>query len=259
MMLSIERRGYILKRLEENNSVKVDVLAKDLDVSPMTIRRDLDKLEEEDLALRTHGGAILKSELRSEDLYETKITKNKEIKVKIAEVAFELINDGDTIILDAGTTTLELTRMLNKKKNLTIVTGDLLIASEIYQCNHDLFFVGGKVQRETGAVFDELASRFLESIIVDKAFMGTAAISNTWDLTTVTFEKATVKRKIIDSARQTILLADSSKFGKQCFVKIDSLRAINKFITDKKFTVDEMKRLKNWDIQLINVQGEEDE
>lgn len=252
-MIPAEREAFILEVLKKNGVVTVEELAEHLNVTPMTIRRDLTRLEKQGIAYRSHGGAVLNRPLEKEQSYEVKMLRHHEEKYRIAQAAAELVKDGDTVLLDAGTTTFELATMLKTKKDLTVVTTDLKIAMELYQSDLRLFFSGGQIQKETAGAIGSLPGEFISRIHVDLAFIGTSAVSKDWHICTPTMEKVTLKQKMIDSAANTVLLTDSSKFGRNSFFKICSLTEIETLITDKHFTEQEYLELEKLKVEVIVV------
>ncbi|WP_058485011.1 DeoR/GlpR family DNA-binding transcription regulator [Defluviitalea phaphyphila] len=254
-MLPIERRKYIMDKLNLNGSVKVEELAKEMNVTPMTVRRDLDKLEAEDLLKRTHGGAVLSTSLYFEEEYDVKKEKNIEIKKKIAQSASELIKGPSTIFLDAGTTTYELANILKNRNDLVIITGDLKIASLLYRTENEVHFLGGKLEKKTGAVLSVEWNTFIERINIDYAFLGGSAITNQYYLTTPTFEKAKLKSKLIELADKSVLLVDESKFGVKSLVKIAHIKDFDVIITNKVFNNEFMKELKEKGVEVRLIGG----
>lgn len=253
-MLPAERENFIFEELNKNGVVKVEELAERLNVTPMTIRRDLDKLEKLGIAFRSHGGAVLRNPLQKEQTYDSKKLANLEAKRKIAGSAFDMVKEGDTILLDAGTTTFELAILLKQRKDLTVITNDIKIGLELYQSKNRLFIAGGQIQNETASVIGPTADMFISNIRVDIAFIGTSSISKDWILFTPTFEKATLKRRMIECAKRAVLLGDKSKFGRDSFSKICSLQEIDIWITDKKFTDEEAVMLTEMNVQVISVE-----
>ncbi|KGO14195.1 DeoR/GlpR family DNA-binding transcription regulator [Clostridium botulinum] len=252
-MLPVEREQYIIEKLEDLGTVKVEDIANELDVSLMTIRRDFDRLQDKGILYRSHGGAVKRSTYLSEQAYDLKKISNIYVKEKIAEKALSIIKEGDSIFLDAGTTTFELAKVLNKVKDITVITNDLKIALELYQNNVRAYIVGGKIQEETGCIIGPTADEFISNIKVNVAFLGTSGIDSDFKLSTPTFEKASLKKHIVKSASYSVLLTDSSKFNKESFVNIFSIESVNCVITDKKFNKDENKYLESLNVKIINV------
>lgn len=228
-----ERRKKIKKIIAENNEVTISKLANRFGVSDMTIRRDLKELEKENLIVRTKGGAVNKNILNDEEPFRKKQIKNKDLKKQISSKIVQFIKPGQTIFLDAGTTTLELAKKL-KCMDITVITNDIYILVELFQCSSiNLISVGGKVQNHVGAMIGNKALDLIRSVYVDYAFLGADSISY-YDLflTTPTIEKVSLKKAIIESANESILLADSTKFGKKASYKICHISELDYLITD---------------------------
>jgi len=253
-MLSIDRRKYILDTLKETGSVRVDQLAETLGVTQMTIRRDLDKLEDDVSVKRTHGGAVLYSHLHDEEAYDEKKEKNKEVKQGIAKIANQMIRENATVLLDAGTTTYELAQLLKYRKDLIIITGDLTIASILYRSNNDVYFIGGKLERKTGTVMDTDCESFLNYINIDYVFLGTSAVSDDGYLSTTTLSKANLKKRIFKIAHKRVLLVDHTKFGIEAFAKIVPLKAFDAVITDKVFDIQTRVMLEEEGVAVKNIE-----
>lgn len=232
-MLQAERRNYIIQYLKENGKVVVEDLAKDLDISPMTIRRDLKFLEENNFITRTHGGAVLHDMLTEEVPYHEKSAEHMDEKQRIAEYASSLIKEGHTIILDAGTTNMEIAKRIKDKKNLKVITTDLMIAVFLSKFNSiQVYCTGGYIQSDTGSCVSLEAKEFLQKICADIAFIGTSSADVNKGLTTPNLEKATIKRQMIECAEEAILVCDHFKFGKKGFAKICLLEELDQIITD---------------------------
>ncbi|KGN01196.1 DeoR faimly transcriptional regulator [Clostridium novyi A str. 4570] len=251
-MIPAQRENYIIEKLSETGTIKVEDLASELGVSLMTIRRDLDRLQDKGVLYRSHGGAVLRSVYPIEQSYDVKKISNIDAKNKIASAALELINEGDTIFLDAGTTTLELAKLLKTKKNLTVITDDLKIALELYKSNVETYIVGGRVQKDTACIIGPTAEDFIKNIKVNLCFLGTSSITSDGYLSTPTFEKAYLKREVVRASSYSVLMVDSSKFKRESFVNILSIKEINCIITNKQFDEGEIRSLEEENIRIIN-------
>ncbi|WP_129600502.1 DeoR/GlpR family DNA-binding transcription regulator [Anaerophilus nitritogenes] len=233
-MLQAERRNYIIKHLKENKTAVVEDLASILDTSPMTIRRDLKYLEENNLITRTHGGAILHDMLTEEVPYGKKTSEHMEEKKRIAQYAASLIKEGHTVILDAGTTNMEIAKKIKEIKNLKVITPDLVIALFLSKFSQiQVFCTGGLIQGSTGACLGPNTKDFLEQVYADIAFLGTSSADVKEGLTTPSIEKARIKKQMMKVAEETILVTDHWKFGKKSFAKISSLESLSQIITDE--------------------------
>lgn len=244
-MLPEERRILILNLLNQKGTVEVDKLAQHLNVSQMTIRRDLDMLTSRGLAFRTHGGAILPN-TNDEVPLEEKLATNIEAKKKIGEYAASLINENESIVLDAGTTCLSVAQNIKTRKNITVITSDIRIVLELYQNPKiKLICTGGLVQPGVGAMVGLFTEKLVESVTVDKAFIGTSTVDDNMYISTPTMEKASLKRKYMKSSNISILLADSGKFGRSSLFRICNLKDFDMIISDSnldQYFTDEMDK-----------------
>lgn len=230
-MLTAKRKIKILEQVRVNGSVQVETLAKSLNVSSMTIRRDLEKMHKEGLLERCHGGAISKTETK----YDDKIIKNRSIKESIAKKAIELIQNGTTVFLDAGTTTLEIAKRIMVFNDLTVVTNDIEIAQFLKNTNVEIFLCGGYLQKTTGSTLGYYATDMLKNFVFDICFIGSASINDDFDILTPTIDKAFLKRLVVQQCKMSYLVADSSKFKRQSINKINSFNNYTGIITDFKF------------------------
>lgn len=234
-MLQAERRKYILSLIKQNGSVVIEDLAKELNVSPMTIRRDLIYLEKNNMVVRTHGGAVSFNSLHEEVPYQDKVGSEIEEKKRIADYASSLIKEGQTIILDAGTTTMEIAKKMMGLKNIVVITTDLLTAVYLSKSKDiQVYCTGGLIQNEIGACIGTKAESFLMDICADIAFIGASAVDLKDGVTSPTMEKAIIKKRMLEASDQAILVVDYTKFGKKSFAKICSLEEFDLIITDDK-------------------------
>lgn len=248
-MLPAERQMKIIDLISKNGSVQVDELAKMLDVSLMTIRRDLEKMKQEGKIDRCHGGAIVKREVP----YTEKRVLETEGKHLIAEQSIRLIKKGQVVYLDAGTTTYEIAKRLMDIPNLTIITNDLEITHLLLESNANLLICGGLVQKSTGSMIGALANMMMDNLRVDIAFLGAQSIDDQYNVLTPTMDKAVMKQTICKNAKEKYLVVDSSKFGRQALIKINHLSDYTAVITNKSFTPEEEKRLKEMRATVITV------
>ncbi len=229
-----ERREEIKNILAARDQAEVKELAEEFQVSEMTIRRDLNKLEDNNLIIRTRGGAIRKNIINDEVPFNTKKIKNKKLKDQISKKAEKLVNPNDTIFLDAGTTTFSLAKQL-KCMEATIITNDIYIMLELHKCpSIELICVGGKIQNKVGSIVGSEAVDFINSVYVDISFIGANSISyDNLNLSTPTLEKVSLKNEIISAATKSVLLADRTKLGRKSPYKICQLSSFDVFIVDE--------------------------
>ncbi|WP_018922778.1 DeoR/GlpR family DNA-binding transcription regulator [Salsuginibacillus kocurii] len=227
-----DRREHITELLKEKQRVEVEELTQRLGVSTMTIRRDLSQLEQEGKLIRTHGGAAAPQTLKGETPYSYKEGYFQPEKKAIAEKAAKLVKENATIVLDSGTTTLELARELKERGDLTIITNDIPIAAELINSPAQVVVAGGELQRHVGAMFGPHTEQLLQTLFVDQFFLGAHAVDIEAGVTAPTMEKARIKQLMMAAAEETWLLTDSSKFKKKAFARVCGLDELEGILTD---------------------------
>lgn len=228
------RRSFILKAVEEKGSVVVIELAEQLNVSMMTIRRDLGELESEGALRRVHGGAVSMRGRSFEPIYPARATFMQAEKERIGQLAATLVADGDSIALDIGTTTLEVARGLLTRRNLTVVTPSLHIANLFLNQPEVRVVVSGGIARPVeGSLSGELARHAFKHLFVDRLFLGVGCLDATHGLTEYNWDDALIKQAMIASAREVVVVADSSKFGKVAFAQVAGFDQVHKMVTDR--------------------------
>jgi DeoR/GlpR family transcriptional regulator of sugar metabolism len=249
-ILPAERRKRILDYIKQNGSGRIEELASSLDVSEATIRRDLDWLANEGQISRTHGGAILcESSTAFERLYSEKRLLCSKEKQSIGVEAANMVADGQTLILDSGSTNFEIACNLTKHKNLTIITYDIFIASNITFDPSTTVLVTGGIRREGfNILIGSIAEDFFRQVKVNKAFLGADAVDLVQGVTNATFMEVSIKRLIIAAASEVILVADHTKFGKVALAKVCSFDKIQKVITDEGIDESSLQGLKRMGI-----------
>ncbi|TDX45305.1 DeoR/GlpR family DNA-binding transcription regulator [Orenia marismortui] len=243
-MFAEERRDKIFELIKDGKAVAVNELCDIFNVSSSTIRRDLQQLEDSGLINRTHGGAVVAEGRKFEPSFIEKEKEHPNAKKKIAKQALELIEDGDTIILDAGTTTTELARLLEELSDLTIVTNATNIALELSTSKHQIILTGGILKKKTLAMVGPIAELNLRNLNPDKVFLGANGITLSDGLTTPDLVEANTKKAMLERAKEVIILADHSKFGETAFVKIAEIKDIDTIITDRDLNRETLKKFK---------------
>lgn len=244
-----ERKSAILDLLKENTKLTVINLCENFKVSPATIRNDLRELENNGLLKRTHGGVISNQKARYEQKSNQKEIKFLDEKNAIAKLAAQLVEDGDTIAIDTGTTTLEFAKQLSSKKHLTVVTNDIEIARYLENfTDASIILTGGLVRNGFHCSVGPIAISSISQLFVDKAFMGTNGITIDEGLTTPDINQAEIKKAMIDIASEIIVLCDNSKFGYKAFAKVVPISSINRIVTDEGIDYRILKELKEKDI-----------
>lgn len=232
-MFPVERRSRIMAILQQQGRCLVGDLARDLNVSEVTIRQDLDFLEQQGLLGRTHGGAVLKSRSGLEQPFQVVETAYRQEKARIAAAAVELISPGDTVILDVGTTVTEVAKQLLNFRDITVFTNGLNIAT-ILEANPEIttMVTGGMLRAKQHSLVNPYAGLMLDRIHVDIAFIGASGISVKHGLTNVNIAEAEMKTLFMKAARRRVVLVDSGKIGKVALAKVANLDQVDLLITD---------------------------
>jgi len=250
-MFATERKTKILDRLNKNGKVKVCDLSQLYEVSEVTIRRDLQELEEEELIKRVHGGAILNDNTKFEPTFSEKIDKFYNEKESVGKLAASMIVEGDTIVLDAGTTTLSIARHITAK-NITVLTNSVDVAFELAKkLNVEVIVTGGTLRRETRALVGPVADNTFKNFRVDKAFIGANGVCVINGLTTPDIIEANTKREMLKIAKKIIVVCDHTKFGKVSFAKIVDLSSIDIIITDNLLDEKLLKKFEEKDVKIM--------
>jgi DeoR/GlpR family transcriptional regulator of sugar metabolism len=255
-MFAEERYLRILEVVERFGKATVAELSEALGVSPVTVRRDLEKLEERELLLRTHGGAMALhariGEVAQEKSFSEKAEALAAEKERIAEAAARLVNDGDAVLLTAGSTNMRLAQKLAGKKRLKIVTNAANIAVQIgNETDCEVILTGGTLRPKSFALVGPLAEESLGRIRVDKLFLGVDGFDLNEGLTTPNLSEARMDRTMISIAKQVIVVADHSKFGKVCFSRVAPLSVVHTVVTDRSLDADTCGRIRELGIELI--------
>ena len=228
-----ERKIRVLELVEHDKKVVVGELCELFGVSSATIRNDLRDLQQSDLLIRTHGGAIAKTKTGFELESKQREIQNLAEKQKIAEAALKLIEDGDTIILDTGTTTLELAKCLGQKKDVTIVTNDIQIAAALERIDSgQIIFMGGILRRRFHCTIEIQGRGTFSGLIADKAFMGANSFSLERGAMTPDINQAETKKLMISIANRVVLMCDSTKIGRASFARFATSEQIHTLVTD---------------------------
>lgn len=255
-MLPAERRQFILNELYKNKAVTVNDLAQQLDVTTMTIRRDLQHLEEGGLVEKSHGGAVLVESSVKEATYRNRKLVHIEEKRRMAAAALPLIESSMSIYLDAGTTNFELAELMAKQRwdNLTVVTNDLAIAQVLTPVmGLYVILLGGHIDVESSSTCGVLATNMVRAMHFDICFLGTQAITPDWRIMTANAEKIDVKRACLQASDKVVLLADHSKFKKHKLYYILDLWNMDVLISDYRASAEEESLFEEHQVEFIHV------
>jgi len=229
-----KRRDDICELLKGKNILSISELSSILNISKITIRRDLDYLAKEKKIIKTHGGAIIQSSKDYEPPYMIRSLKMIEQKKAIGKLAASLIPENSLIFIDVGTTLLVLAENLPIDKNISVITNWLPIAEELgKKMFSNLFLLGGKVNCREMSIIGNYPLQFLDNFNVEICFIGLGGISIDHGLTDYTVEEIEIKKKMIQRAKRKIVLADHTKFDRLASVKICELSDIDTIITSE--------------------------
>ncbi|WP_455586984.1 DeoR/GlpR family DNA-binding transcription regulator [Bacteroides sp.] len=249
-----ERHKYILEHLNKNGFIKVIDIAKELDVTPVTIRKDLKHLEEKKLLYRTHGSASPVNPLTSDIDVKEKEKIRKDEKKRIALAAAKLVEENDSIIIASGSTVHTFAEHITPINHLTVVTASLKTALLLNTLNNvEVIQLGGIVRKNSFSVIGDYTSQFFEQITCSKLFLGVDGIDLEYGITNSNIEEAILNKKMIEASLRTIILADSSKFGRRGFGKICNLDRIDVIITDDGISKSVAQSIEEVGIELIIV------
>lgn len=249
--LAPQRLDNLRELIRGKGVIRVEEICSQLKVSPATVRRDLDQLEESGSIWRVHGGAVSVDSRLEEPLFDDKASIAAREKNRIAEAALQFVEPGDTIYLDGGSTVLEFARLLRDRTNLTVVTNSLRAAHELAGRGPRLILIGGELRRLSQTMVGPLTRFILQELHVDKAFMGTIGLALKEGLTTTDPSEAYTKELVTGRVRQVILLADSGKAGKVAFARAGRLENIYALVTDKALDKNFAKELVKKGIKVI--------
>ncbi len=237
-MNTTQRRYEIYEKLKKDKTVQVNELANQYCVSLMTIRRDLDILENQGLATKSYGGATLNESISAEPAFEIKEGMSQSDKKDIAIFASTLIQDGDSIYLDCGTTCLELFKRIHHKK-ITIFTNFWKILQYVDRnTKAKIIMAPGTYNPITQAALSESTIQFFQNYYIDKAFISVLGIDLDYGVSIPSMSDALVKKAILDSSNKKICLVDHTKFNKKYMSKIANVDDFDMVITDKQLKDD---------------------
>lgn len=241
----------ILEILETNQLASVDELSKQLAVSEATVRRDLMALESEGLINRTWGGAIPAQSVGLELIVGERSQHNLVEKQTIAQAAVDLIEEGDVIALDVGTTCMELAKLLKKFQRITVFTNSLITAQILGTCPFNVHLIGGRMRQGEYSMVGSIARETILRFHFDKFFMGASGFDTESGPTDFNLDDVEIKQCFIKKARQRIALIDFSKFRKKSLATICDVEDLTDVITDSSTPMEEIEVLKTKGLRVI--------
>ncbi|HHU53958.1 MAG TPA: DeoR/GlpR transcriptional regulator [Clostridiaceae bacterium] len=232
---SEERQAYILEQLKIHGKVRVVDLSRDLDVSGVTIRSDLENLQKTEYLERVHGGAIQSLHQYDNMDYQERLLLRRQEKMEIAREILNYINNGDTIALNAGTTSYFVALELKNKKNLKIITNSIPVATELnMNSNIKIILLGGAINSHYSFTYGMDALNQMEKYRINKAIISVDGVDINAGITTFHQEEVDLSAKMMERAKVRIVISDYTKIGRESFVKIKDLDEVDRIITDSK-------------------------
>lgn len=253
-MFALERQKKITELLKEQGAVSVSKLSTELGVTEETVRRDLEKLEKQELLLRTHGGAVPVDEGNHELSLEKRKNKNIEAKMQLAKEAVKFISAGDAIFIDASTTAFYLAKELKNFKNITVVTNSMRVIAEL-DGNFDikLIAVGGMMSKNQSFVGSIAENNIRENYFVNKMFFSSRGITQGGILES-NEQECCIKQSMMQNSTDRFYICDKTKIGRVGFVKLADFEDVNCIITEKNAISDELEsRLKELKVKVVTV------
>ncbi len=253
-MFAVERQKKIIESLKTEGSVLVSKLSAELGVTEETVRRDLEKLEKQEMLLRTHGGAIPIDEGNHEMSLEKRKNLNIDSKIRLAKEAVKFISAGDTIFLDASTTTFYIAKELKSMKDITIITNSIRVVDELAGLpDLKVIAVGGFVSNNQSFVGSQAQRIISETYFANKMFFSSRGITINAGILESNDQECGIKQCMLKNAGKKYYLCDKSKIGRVGFAKLAQLEDIDCFITEKNLDEEYEKVFNELNIKLIEV------
>jgi len=253
-MLSEERRREILELLRTDGRVLVRDLARRFHTSLITIRKDLESLHHQGLLERTHGGVLpIRTGALQDQTLQEKERLHKQEKLRIAAAAVRMIRPGQVIILDSGTTTTAIARGCRQIRGITIITNATNIAAELEGSSAEVILTGGTLRKNSFSLVGPLAEESLRKLSADMLFLAVDGFDVSYGLTTPNQLEARVNRAMSEAARRTIIVCDSSKFGRRSLSLIMPVSSVHEAITDRGISRHDLKSLRDAEVEVTIV------
>jgi len=251
-MLPIERLEIIKQTVLSEKKLYVSKLSEKFDVTEETIRRDLEKLEQQGLVTRSYGGAILNTQITNEDIPFYKRSKtNMEEKIYIASKAIEFIKEDSTIMADCSSTVIEVLKLIRDRSDVTVITNSVEVLSELNQSELNIISTGGSIKQRSLSLQGPITQNTIRKYSVDLAFVSCKGMDIKKGILDSNEEESEIKRTMINQASKVVLLIDHNKYDKTSFVKLFDYEDIDYIITDKAPREEWLKLLHSYNIEII--------
>ena len=256
-MFAIERQQRILELLKQNGAVSVSKLSAEFEVAEETVRRDLEKLEKQEKLLRTHGGAVTIDDNKHEPSLEKRKKLNVVGKERVARMAAELVSPGDTIFLDASTTTFFIARELKNMKNITIITNSLQAIEELSDCDGiKLIGTGGMVGTNQSFVGSIAETSVREKYFANKVFFSSRGVTVETGVLDSNEQECAMKKCMMNNAQTKIYVCEHTKINRIAFAKLAEFEDVDYFVTEKELGEEWIKKLDEAGVKLIYSENE---
>ncbi len=253
-LMAEERRLAILQIVRSEGRARVNDLVTRFSTSAVTIRNDLNELHTRGLVQRSHGGAVIQNTVFRESPVQERLKSQSREKQRIGEMAASLIKEGETVILDSGTTTLEIARHLKNVPNLQVITNGLNIAVELLGArNTQTIMVGGTVRNDSASIVGRTTEDMLEHFSADKLFLSGAGCDPDFGVSGTNLEETNTNRAMLRAAREIIVVADASKFTRRSMSLIASFTEVDLVITDSSMEPELQERIRSFGCKLVLV------
>lgn len=247
-----ERRGKILNLLTAEGRIRVADLANGLAVSDATVRRDLEAMQREGLLTRTHGGAMLPQMAAFEISFDESRTRSLSEKQAIGKLAAKQVREGETIIIESGSTTLEMARCLGEINQLTVMTNSLAICKELSNNpGIEILVLGGSLRRQSASLVGKWVVDILANVHVDVAFLGANGISAEFGISAPNVYTAQTRKAMMDATNRRVALADHSKLGVDTLYRVAPVKELTMLITDSHASSEQISLLRAAHVEVI--------
>jgi DeoR family transcriptional regulator, aga operon transcriptional repressor len=253
-LLIEERRQHILSLIQNEGRVLVGELSRNLGISQITIRKDLEYLHSKGLVQRTHGGALrVQSSALFDPSLQEKQKQHSQEKQRIAEAAVKMVEEGQCVMLDSGTTTAAIAHELRRFAQLTVITNAVNIAAELASTNLEVILIGGSLRKNSFSLVGPLAEDVLQEMHADILFLGVDGFDPEAGLTTPNFLESRVNRAMVKAAQRVVAVCDSTKFSRRSLSRIVPASAVHSVITDRDLPKETADALQAQNIEVILV------
>ena len=251
-MMADERRSLIMQMIATSGRVRVKDLVKQFNTTSVTIRNDLNELQKRGLLLRSHGGAARPDSQQYESPFLDRIQAHSSEKQKIGLLASSLIQDGETIILDSGTTTHEIARQIKNRPRLQVITNGVNIANELLGSRGvQTTILGGTLRSDSASIVGRSAEDMLGQLFADKLFMSGSGCDPQFGISGANLEEAMLNKAMLGIAREVILVADASKFDKRSMSRIASFSDVHVVISDESLSAEVQEKIRSFGCRLM--------